>query len=351
VNSLSAGELRLLDANANRAREGVRTAEDYIRFTCGDHRWAAALKNARRSITDLISQVAPADALLSNRSVITDPLRPESSTPAAPSAESPKLVAQRGLKRAQEALRVLEEYLRAQAPAISQGFEQLRYQLYEAEQWLMLATEKLAILCEATVYVLLTDALCHSGWRKTAEAVLKAGVRALQLREKDMPDRRLVDEARSLRALCDGYKAVSICNDRTDLALAAGAAGVHLGQEDLAPKEARSLCGERLLIGRSTHDLEQFKRAVAEEAADYVAIGSMYPTETKAKHVLAGPGLAREVSRLSVGVPVFAIGGITLERVEELKRAGVRHIALSSAIISSADPYDAACRFLEAMAK
>lgn len=349
--NLSAGELRLLDANANRAREGVRTAEDYIRFTCGEHRWAAALKNTRRTITELLNKTALSDALLSSRMVVTDPLRPTSSEPPAPSAESSKLVAQRGLKRAQEALRVLEEYLRAPAPAVSQEFERLRYRLYEVEQWLALAAEKLAILREATVYVLLTDAMCHSGLLKTAEAVLKAGVRVVQLREKDLPDRQLADEARSLRALCDGYKAVSICNDRVDLALAAGAAGVHLGQDDLAPQDARALCGERLLIGRSTHDLQQFKRAVTEEAVDYVAIGSMYPTQTKAEHTLAGLELARATSKLEVGVPVFTIGGITLERVEELKAAGVRQIAVSSAIISSADPYSAARRFLEAMAK
>jgi len=287
-----------------------------------------------------------------SRHVVQDPLRPDESSESAPdgASEPPKKVAHRGLKRAQEAVRVLEEYLRAPHPATSQEFSVFRYKLYEAEQWLVAVSDSARVVAGSAVYVLLTEALCRHGLLVTAEAVLKGGVRLLQLREKGKPDRSVLQQARDLQILCQEFGAVLICNDRVDVALAAGAAGVHLGQDDFAPTEARYLAGQKLLIGCSTHSLDQVRLAVEQEQADYVAIGAMYQTATKPAHVLAGVTLAKQVSALQLPIPVFAIGGITVERIEELKTAGVRHIAVSSAIIADRDPYAASRRFVEAMA-
>lgn len=130
--------LRLLDANANRAREGIRTAEDYIRFQVGAERWALRLRDARRRIADALHVLASDEELLRARGVQTDAGHPGRAEPPAqgPAEEAPRQVALRGLKRAQEALRVLEEFTRGPAPDSSRTLARLRFELYEAEQWL-----------------------------------------------------------------------------------------------------------------------------------------------------------------------------------------------------------------------
>ena len=348
---MQADVLRLIDANANRAREGIRTAEDYIRFISGESHWASTLKNIRASITAHLHSIIDGSELVRNRLVETDPLRPiEGKAEHPQSAESPRQVAVRGTKRAQEALRVLEEFVRGESAEASSALSRARYQLYEAEQWLVCASEAAGILYQANVYALLTESLCKKGLLQTAEAVMRGGVKVLQLREKNMPDWQALQKAHNLRKSCTDHGAVLICNDRIDLSLAACSAGVHLGQDDLTPNQARSVSGERLLIGRSTHSVEQARAAVEVERADYIGIGSMYDTKTKPERTLASVKLAEEVSALKLNVPVFAIGGISLERLEELKKAGVRRVAVSSAIIAADDPESQARRFVEAMA-
>ncbi|MFH0938548.1 MAG: thiamine phosphate synthase [Planctomycetota bacterium] len=352
--SFSVNTLRLIDANANRAREGIRTAEDYIRFACGNNRWSTALKTIRGAINNLLKPHFSDEALIKSRHVIQDPLRPNKTADDVAQNgdhESAKKVAHRGLKRAQEAARVMEEYLRASYPATAREFANFRYKLYEAEQWLISAGDNASIVNDSAVYVLLTEALCQHGLLATAKAVLKSGVRLLQLREKGRADQDFLRQARDLQSLCLDFGAILICNDRCDVAIAADVAGVHLGQEDLAPAEARFLTGEKLLIGRSTHSIQQVKFAIESEQADYIAIGAMYETTTKSSLILAGVALAEQVSAQQLPIPVFAIGGITVESVAELKTAGVRHIAVSSAIIADHDPYIASCRFVEAMLK
>lgn len=343
--------LRLLDANSNRAREGIRTAEDYIRFQVGAERWPLRLRDARRRIAEALRALASDEELLRARGVQTDAGHPgRAESPAAvPVEEAPRQVALRGLKRAQEALRVLEEFTRGPAPDSSRMLARLRFELYEAEQWLACAGGAARILGEARLYVLLTETLCVRGLEATARAALKGGARVLQLREKALETAALLERARRLRDLCGEYEAVFVVNDRVDVALAAGAHGVHLGQGDLPPKEARRLGGEQLLIGRSTHALEQARLAVEEEGADYIAVGSMYPTATKAAPTLVGPGLARDVLGLVLPVPVFAIGGIDRTRAEELAAMGVRRVAVSTAVISAQDPERAARELVEAL--
>jgi thiamine-phosphate pyrophosphorylase len=345
--------LRLIDANANRAREGIRTAEDYIRFEVGHTPWAARLKNIRRSITEIVQRHFTDPEVIASRNVAGDPGKPgEGDLHSAESSSkicNSQSVAQRGLKRAQEALRVLEEYFRSEFPKSSGELERHRYSLYEAEQWLVLASEAAGIIGKASVYVLLTEAMCPLGLTATARAALKGGCKLLQLREKVHNDKNLLAKARDLRIICSEHNAVLICNDRLDLARLSRADGVHVGQDDLAPEEIRKVAGASLVVGRSTHSIEQAQRAVEIEKADYVAIGSMYVTSTKREHILAGVEVAEKIAAMRFDVPIFAIGGITLDRVPELKRAGIKGVAISSAIISERDPETATRRFVDAM--
>ena len=343
--------LRLLDANANRAREGLRTAEDFVRFSFGDVFWARRLRTFRHEITSTCLKHFPDTEFIHARRVASDC----GSATNAPQVEqkvsksSAHDVAVRGLKRAQEAVRVLEEYSRGQYPAAAQAFSEIRFRIYEAEAWLLAGYPSTQRLMGSKLYVLITEALCKSDWKKTAQAALKGGAQIIQLREKTLEAEEILRRARTLQELCAAANALFVVNDRVDVALASGASGVHLGQQDLAPQEAKRIAGEHYLVGRSTHSVEQAKKAVEQERADYIGIGAMYLTASKEKEklLIRGPELARDVMKAELGVPIFAIGGITKARVKELREVGVNRIAVTTAVAGADDPEKAAAELRE----
>jgi thiamine-phosphate diphosphorylase len=180
------------------------------------------------------------------------------------------------------------------------------------------------------------------------DAVLAGGAGMIQLREKTWPSGTVFPLAQRLRARCRAAGVPFIVNDRVDLALAVEADGVHLGQEDLPPAAARALLTPGMVLGLSTHSVEQAQAAQA-AGADYVAVGSMFPTATKPEFQLVGPALARRVRPL-VRVPLVAIGGITPDNVGEVMAAGADGVAVISAVCGAPDPAAAARRFIDAIA-
>jgi thiamine-phosphate diphosphorylase len=170
----------------------------------------------------------------------------------------------------------------------------------------------------------------------------------VQLREKAWPSGRLLPLAERLRARCRAAGVTFIVNDRVDLALAVGADGVHLGQDDLPARAARPLLRPGMILGRSTHSVEQARAAVA-EGADYIAVGSMFPTATKPDFELVGPDLIRKL-RPEVPVPLIGIGGITPANAAEVVGAGADGVAVISAVCGADDPAEATRRFLRAIA-
>jgi thiamine-phosphate pyrophosphorylase len=176
-------------------------------------------------------------------------------------------------------------------------------------------------------------------------AVIDGGCRMVQLREKEWPSGRLLPMARRLRERCGRAGVTFVVNDRVDLAVAAEADGVHLGQDDLPTRVARPLLRAGMLLGVSTHDVEQ-ARAAREDGADYVAVGSMFPTATKPEFQLVGPALIRKL-RGEIRVPLVGIGGITHDNVADVVRAGADGIAVISAVCAAPDPTTATRRFLE----
>ena len=175
--------------------------------------------------------------------------------------------------------------------------------------------------------------------------VLDGGAEMIQLREKTLPSGDLLPLAARLRARCAAAKVPFIVNDRVDMAMTVGADGVHLGQEDLTPGAARMMLAPGKILGLSTHSAAQAAAAQA-AGADYVAVGSMYPTTSKAEFQLVGPALAREV-RLVVKVPLVGIGGITPENAAAVIEAGCDGVAVISAVCGAADPAAAARRFID----
>jgi thiamine-phosphate pyrophosphorylase len=174
-----------------------------------------------------------------------------------------------------------------------------------------------------------------------ADAVLGAGVDVIQLRDKEAEAIPLLEAAAMLREAADRHGALLAVNDRADVALAAGADVLHLGQEDLPMDWARRIVGDDVLLGRSTHGLEQVRCAIA-EGWDYVAVGPVYPTATKPGRPAVGTSMLQAVAALAPPVPWFAIGGIDRSNLDEVAGAGVTRIAVVRAITDAPDPAAAA---------
>ncbi|OLB11934.1 MAG: thiamine-phosphate diphosphorylase [Candidatus Rokubacteria bacterium 13_2_20CM_69_10] len=179
------------------------------------------------------------------------------------------------------------------------------------------------------------------------DATLAGGCRLVQLREKEWPSGRLLPMAERLRDRCRAAGATFVVNDRLDLALALGADGVHLGQDDLPPAAARPLLRPGMILGLSTHSPEQARAAQA-AGADYVAVGSMFPTGTKPDFQLVGPEIIGKL-RGEISVPLIGIGGITHDNVTQVIRAGADGVAVISAVCGAPNPEAATRRFLGAI--
>lgn len=193
-----------------------------------------------------------------------------------------------------------------------------------------------ARLAEARLYFV-TDA--DAGEHELREA-LAGGVDVLQLREKDASDDEILAAAATFRAACDEHGALFIVNDRPDLAVAARADGVHVGQDDAAVAEVREQVGKEMLIGLSTHSREQLAAAL-ETDADYVCVGPVYATPTKPDYPAVGLDLVRHAAE-TVDRVWFAIGGIDGTNVDEVAAAGAPRVAVVRAIRDAPDPRAAA---------
>ena len=180
------------------------------------------------------------------------------------------------------------------------------------------------------------------------EAALKGGATCVQLREKELDRAAFLEEARTLAALCRRYGVPLIINDNVEVALAAGADGVHVGQDDLTVEQVRRLAGDRLIVGVSAHTVEQALAAQA-GGADYLGVGAVFATATKSDaHVLPRETLAA-ICR-AVDIPVVAIGGIGEDNLLQLAGTGVDGAALVSAIFSAPD-IEGQCRKLRALSE
>jgi len=177
-------------------------------------------------------------------------------------------------------------------------------------------------------------ALAHRKIEGAIEEALQGGVRAVQVREKDLGIRDLLNLAYRIRRLTSEYKARLFINDRVDVALVAGADGVHLGQQGIPPYAAKNMSMGDLVVGVSTHSLAEAV-AAENEGADFITFGPVY--ETPSKRIYGrplGPGLLKKVCG-TVSIPVFAIGGIGLERMKEVRDSGAAGAAVISAILCS----------------
>jgi thiamine-phosphate pyrophosphorylase len=201
-------------------------------------------------------------------------------------------------------------------------------------------------LALSPLYVILDAALLPSDPIEFVKKLMGAGACLFQYRNKTAPARELLAAAQALNVTVRQEGGTFLVNDRPDIARLAGASGVHVGQEDLDLAAVRTIVGSVALAGISTHNLEQFSTA-AQTDADYIALGPIFPTQSKANpDPVVGLGLIREARKLTTK-PIVAIGGITLERATDVIRAGANSVAIISDILAARHPAARVKQYLE----
>ena len=333
---MDAAIARILDANLNRAREALRVIEEAARFESNDADLTAALKQVRHDLADAVRRLDP-KALLAARDTPGDvgtAIETESETVRGSLDD----VVVSSFKRLTEALRVLAEYGKTVDVEFAAMMERLRYRCYELEARVQFGLR--LRFGHVRLYVLITESLCSGDWLAVAEQAIDGGAQCLQLREKDLSDAELLRRAQALRELTRRRDTLLIINDRPDVARLIEADGVHVGQDDMPVTAARRIAGRRMIVGKSTHTLEQVRQAMPERP-DYIAVGPMFATTTKPQDHIVGPeALAAAIDEIDR--PHVAIGGITTDNVGELTAVGCRCICVCSAVISQSDPRGAA---------
>jgi len=289
---------RIMDVNLNRACEGLRVIEDGVRFILNDYSLTKRVKELRHCIIKAVKEF--------------------------PQINQTKLIVSRDIKR-DVGVKIKED--------IGEKFKQIRFRTYSLEKKIRIKFKK---RCDVALYIITDSHLIGENFEQKIKEVVFSGATVIQLREKNLPFAPFLKRAIKLRKIVPFKKTLFIINDRVDIAVASQADGVHLGQEDIPLKDARKIMGENKIIGISTHSLNEAIKA-EKEGADYVAIGPIFPTSTKADVSLPrGTEIISQIKK-AVNIPVVAIGGINEGNVEGVLRAGADGIAVISAIFKEED--------------
>lgn len=324
---------RIIDANLNRASEGLRVLEDILRFKYNNLDLTEAFKilrhstrkvnislqlkciNSRDSYND-VGLIVSQKNKLDNKSTLFELIISN-------------------FKRVEESYRVIEENLKIIGKyELSKEIENFRFQIYSLEKEYFNK-----INCRLKSKKLETDIYCitaskHSRNRKNIDVVKEmgdAGIKIVQYREKEMEKLEKFKECEDIKKVTDEYGITFIINDDLDIALSIEADGIHLGQDDLPVEKARAIVGNDMIIGLSTHSPEQAFKAV-EICTDYIGIGPIYKTFTK-KNVCDPVGLAYlDFAVKNINIPFVAIGGIKENNLTEVVKTGARCISLVTEI-------------------
>ena len=331
---------------SDRAAEALRVVEDVLRFVLDDPHLTELAKRLRHDLGDALA-TEPLPERIRLRDVAGDVGPGIGPVGAIPRRSPADLVAANGARAAQ-ALRSLQECALLLRPALAPRFEALRYRLYDLERAALVLTRSGERLAGITLCVLVDGGRDDRGFGALVGGLLDAGVRMIQVRDKSLPVAALVERVRQAVELArkrSGPPALIIVNDRPDIAVVAGAAGVHLGAEDLPLETVRRVTGPAAIVGATAHDLGEARAAVM-RGADYLGVGPCFPSATKAFGNHAPREFLAEVAA-TIALPAFAIGGVTLDRLDELRALGWRRVAVAAAITRAADPPAMAARFIE----
>ncbi len=321
---------RIIDANLNRACEGLRNIEEYTRFVLNNKDISKELKNLRHQITMFFEPIY--DKLVNSRDTTNDVgVNIENIT----KKQSNSDVVKANIKRTQQALRVLNEY-----GSLNDCY---RYKMYEIEKEIMKIANtekktniKQALLNNKNIYLITSqNNLSEDEFIDKIAQILNAGVKLIQYREKNKTAQEIIKIGKKLRQLCSMYDALLIVNDRVDIAKIIDADGVHLGQDDIDINSARKILGDDKIIGISTHKPDDAIIA-QDNNADYIGVGPVFKTPTKPNTDPVGLEYVKWVKN-NIRIPFYAIGSIDENNIFKVVEAGATKVAAIRALMDSSD--------------
>jgi len=335
---------RIIDANFNRAREAIRIIEEFCRFALNSSSLTERAKQLRHELSAAIDKL-DSSKLISSRDTLGD-VGIGKTVDNQLQRNNLHSCFTAGCKRLTEALRALAETIQTINPSVAKTIENLRYASYTLEKDIVLFFDTTEKFKRVKLYVIISTGLPADVFSLAGRCVA-GGADCIQLRAKGIEDDQLFALAAEFVQLCKNGGVVSMINDRVDIAVAAGADGVHVGQNDLPLEQVRKLQLSPLIMGKSTHSVEQLRAAIGQQST-YVSLGPVFATGTKPGAKPVGLEYVREATDIlaNTGIGHVAIGGITPDNVGEVLRAGAKSIAVCSAVTEAKDPA-AVCRTLK----
>jgi thiamine-phosphate pyrophosphorylase len=345
------GIWRALDASANRATEALRVLEDVLRFGLDDEHLTRLAKDLRHDLAGVLGRHGLWQRTAA-RDVIGDVGVGIEAEAGLSRGGLTDLVAANAA-RAGQALRSLQEFAAVVAGEAAGGFEAIRYRVYTLERAALAAVRAGDRLGGISLCVLVDGGHDPASFTRLVGSLVEAGVRMFQIRDKSLPVPLLAERVRLAIGLVrrggDAGRPIVVVNDRVDVAAALAADGAHVGADDLPVPLTRRVVGPGRLVGRTAHDVAEARAAVI-DGADYLGVGPCFPSPTKSFAEHAPPDFLRTVCG-EVSLPVFAIGGVTVERLEPLVALGVRRVAVASAVTRAADPPRSARELIDTLAR
>ena len=322
---------RLIDANLNRLSEGLRLLEDVARFILNDATLSSRLKTLRHDL--LVKTESFQQTLLTARDAEGDVTAFSKETMLRSDVND---IVTANARRVTESLRVLEEFSKLPDVNLDPAkFKRARFEIYDIERELSGKVTRHGKRIAGLYVIIDREALGEKDEVETCRQAICGGANVIQLRDKVGNKSQMLNSARQIKEACIPSGIPFIINDHMDIAIAAGADGLHLGQEDLPVPAARRLLPIDKLIGCSTTTEQEALQAEA-DGADYIAVGSIYPTQSKKSVTVVGLERLRKI-RDSVSLPIVAIGGINADNARTVIDAGADAVAVISAILASDD--------------
>ncbi len=325
---------RTLDAAANRASEGLRVIEDFVRYGQNDKFLTAELKSLRHQLDSTLQKFDRLASIQARDTFGDVGTTVQGKLEQARGSWSDLLTA--NFKRLEQALRSLEEHAKLVDTEAAAALERARYQTYSLEKMVMTTITASNTMADVAVYVLIDGRESDEAFEAVVAKLIEAKTDVIQLRDKRLDDRQLVVRAQLLRQRTTGTCTKLIINDRPDIARIVSADGVHVGQEELTVAQARMVLGPGKLVGVSTHSIDQARQAVR-DGADYIGVGPTFPSGTKSFEHFPGLDFLQEVAA-EITLPAFAIGGIDLTNVAQVAATGIRRIAVSGCVNQASEP-------------
>lgn len=340
---------RMIDANANRIAEGLRTLEDIARFT-GLSNLQSQYKSVRHALRESIDAMG-IGALVSARDAHGDVGRQTKTESEKDRSHGIVSIVAAASSRVEQGLRVIEESCKVLTPSLWPTIEKLRYRAYDLNAALQLACQRdLVFLRQAKLYVLVDCKLPLDSFRQRIREISEAGVQLIQIRDKQAEPMTILEYSQIVIDTIDDAKTRLVINDRVDIAATTQVAGVHVGQEDLPVNASRRLLQPWQFLGLSTHNLQQVRLGV-EWGVDYIGCGPTFPSTTKSFESFSGieflKGVGKWLQEHAPEMPAYAIGGIDAKRLGEVLHAGFSRVAVGACVWNASNPANAAERLRE----